>query len=289
MRIKMTMALMILQCFQKHQFMAIKNQKISQIHAAAKMITKTENQKQYLSYLSNEDTKLIIATGHAGTGKTYIACQYALEKICNKSYQRIIVTRPMLTVSNEAIGYLPGSLETKIEPWMKNIINCLKENTSSNLVKSYLASKQIEFVPMGFMRGSTIQNTIVIADEMQNSTPMQMKMLLTRIGENSKMIITGDIHQKDQIEKSGLEDILEKLELYKSKDNLPIEKIEFTLEDIQREGFVKTILEIYDAQPPKNKTLTTLEKYRNLINDDKPDSYDAAMIPKSQYTKTLFE
>jgi phosphate starvation-inducible PhoH-like protein len=250
---------------------------------------KSENQVLYLSYLNANNTKLIFGLGYAGTGKTYIACQYAMQQLINSKCQRIVITKPFVTVSDESIGFLPGSLESKMQPWMHNMLQCMNSGVSSkSITKRFVDSNQIEFAPMGFMRGSTIQDTIVIADEMQNSSPSQMKMLLTRIGTNTKVIITGDINQKDIPQKSGIEDFLEKLSnpnKIKDYDNT-IKIVKFGIEDVQREEFVKQILELYEGN--KNTRLNTLQLYNNILSDaPKPKVYyeadgnqDSAMIPK---------
>ena len=264
---------------------------------------KSEKQLLYLSYLTLNNSKLVFGLGYAGTGKTYIACQYAMQQLMNQKCQRIVITKPFVTVSDEAIGFLPGSLEAKMQPWTYNVLQCMNSGVSSkSITKRFVESNQIEFAPMGFMRGSTIEDTIVIADEMQNSSPMQMKMLLTRIGKNTKMIITGDVNQKDISRKSGIEDFLEKLSNNrKLKDSNNIKMVEFGLEDVQREDFVKEVLEIYETNISNTNTNTntnfdkvirwdTLQLYQNIISDkpkpkvyydDSSSNQDAAMIPKS--------
>lgn len=256
--------------------------------------TVSDNQLLYLSYLNSNSTKLVFGLGYAGTGKTYIACQYAMQQLLNQQCQRVIITKPFITVSEESIGFLPGSIASKMQPWMSNILQCMHSGIGSkSITKRFVDSNQLEFAPMGFMRGSTIEDTIVIADEMQNSSPSQMKMLLTRIGKNTKMIITGDIHQKDISHKSGIEDFLQKLS---NRNTMNIKIVQFGLEDVAREDFVKEILKIYEKKEIKNIHVDTLQLYTDLISDspkrnvyyqddgNKDDgNKDAAMIPKRLY------
>lgn len=261
--------------------------------------TVSDNQLLYLSYLNSNSTKLIFGLGYAGTGKTYIACQYAMQQLMDQQCQRVIITKPFITVSEESIGFLPGSIASKMQPWMANMLQCMNSGVGSkSITRRFVDSNQLEFAPMGFMRGSTIEDTIVIADEMQNSSPSQMKMLLTRIGKNAKIIITGDIHQKDICHKSGIEDFLEKLPDRNTKN---IKIVQFGLEDVARDDFVKEILQIYEnlnhGKEIKNNHVDTLQLYSNLISDSPKRNYyftngnkdngnnddsnnDAAMIPK---------
>lgn len=255
--------------------------------------TKTIRQAEFLNYLEDTTTKACFALGPAGTGKTYLSCQYAIKELLDNKKKQILVTKPFVTVSDEAIGFLPGGIQSKMEPWMKNFIHCMQTNNAviDHIVRGYLDTKRIDFTPMGFMRGTTIEDTILIADEMQNSSPSQMKMLLTRLGKNSQMIITGDVNQKDTTKTSGLEDFLNryyKSQRTKSEYESAIKVIEFQVEDIQREDFVKYVLQIYEHDPTKQRTMTdTLTLYNDIIRgrgDNPNDGFnDSAMIPKSSF------
>jgi phosphate starvation-inducible PhoH-like protein len=185
---------------------------------------------------------MIFAIGPAGTGKTMLACYAAIEGLNDGDFNKIILTRPAVSVE-EDIGYLPGTLEEKMDPWTRPIMDIFSEFYSQHQIGNMIKEKIIEICPLAYMRGRTFKNAFIIADEMQNSTPNQMKMLLTRIGNNSKMIITGDLNQHDRkYDDNGLKDIYEKLQ----KTNYRrIECITFSHEDIERSPIVKDILQIY--------------------------------------------
>ncbi len=204
----------------------------------------TPRQIKYKKDIMNKELDCIICNGYAGTGKTWIATETAVEMLHNKQYENLILTKPLVTVENEEIGYLPGDVNDKISPYSKSMTNYLK--------KHVCCQNKIEFIPLGFMRGLTLDNTIVLADEMQNSTPAQMKMLLTRLGKNSKIIITGDKDQSDlTTDIDGLTDLTRKLYLHYTayywkmfQDGISL--IEFEKDDIKRSDFVKRIVEIYE-------------------------------------------
>jgi len=205
------------------------------------MVPKNENQKKYNRVLYS-NKPMIFATGPAGTGKTMLACYAAINGLNDDAYNKIILTRPTVSVE-EDIGYLPGTLEEKMDPWTRPILDIFSEFYTQNQIQYMLKEKTIEICPLAYMRGRTFKNAYIIADEMQNSTPNQMKMLLTRIGENSKMVITGDLNQHDRkYEENGLKDIFEKLN---NKTYKRIECITFDHEDIERSPIVKDILDIY--------------------------------------------
>ena len=205
------------------------------------MVPKNENQKKNNSALYSNKPR-IFATGPAGTGKTMLACYAAINGLNDDAYNKIILTRPTVSVE-EDIGYLPGTLEEKMDPWTRPILDIFSEFYTQNQIQYMLKEKTIEICPLAYMRGRTFKNAYIIADEMQNSTPNQMKMLLTRIGENSKMVITGDLNQHDRkYEENGLKDIFEKLN---NKTYKRIECITFDHEDIERSPIVKDILDIY--------------------------------------------
>ena len=181
------------------------NQKthLKQNHLSAK----TPNQKEYIEKLLDPQKTIIFATGPAGTGKTMLAVLAAVKALKDQTIDRIIVTRPAVGVDDERHGFLPGSLEEKMEPWTKPIFDVVREYYNAKQIQTMIAEGVIEISPLAFMRGRTFKNAFVIADEMQNATPGQMKMLLTRIGDDSRMAITGDIAQTDRKEyENGLMD-----------------------------------------------------------------------------------
>ena len=185
---------------------------------------------------------MVFAVGPAGTGKTMLACYAAIQGLNDDSFKKIVLTRPAVSVE-EDIGYLPGTLEEKMDPWTRPIMDIFGEFYNQTQIASMIKEKVIEICPLAYMRGRTFKNSFIIADEMQNSTPNQMKMLLTRIGDDSKMVITGDLRQHDRkYEENGLKDIYERI---KDRTHKRIECITFEHTDIERSPIVKDILDIY--------------------------------------------
>ena len=210
-------------------------------------IPKNISQENYINQLNNKLNKIIIATGPAGTGKTLLGCEFAIKEFLLGNTEKLIFTRPSVSVDEE-LGFLPGALEEKMSPWVRPIYDILYNFIYPSQVNKMIKDKIIEICPLGFMRGRTFKNCYIIADEMQNSTQNQMKMLLTRIGENCRVIITGDLDQHDKInEINGLEDFLYK---FKNKRSDSITSVEFENSDVEREKVVKEILEIYSGDIP---------------------------------------
>jgi phosphate starvation-inducible protein PhoH len=218
---------------------------------------KNESQEEYARLLKNKNKKIVIATGPAGTGKTLFATEYGIKCFLLGTYEKLIFTRPSVSV-DEDLGYLPGTLEEKMAPWVRPIYDVLYNFVSPKEVTMMMEEKIIEIAPLGYMRGRTFKNCWIVADEMQNSSVSQMKMLLTRLGENSRLIITGDLEQYDKPnELNGLEDFLSK---FKGKRSSSITSFEFQRRDIQREDVVKEILDIYSAEHTMNYLPTQEEK-----------------------------
>jgi phosphate starvation-inducible PhoH-like protein len=158
---------------------------------APKYKPKTENQKIYHTHLNNPDTSIVLGIGPAGCGKTLFACITALDQLKKGNIDKIVLTRPIVPVEDEEIGFLPGNLVNKMDPWTRPIFDIILEQYQQHELTQMLKNNIIEVSPLAFMRGRTFKNSFIIADEMQNSTPNQMLMLTTRIGTNSKMVITG--------------------------------------------------------------------------------------------------
>jgi len=208
---------------------------------------KNNSQEIYNSLLRQKSKKIVVATGPAGTGKTLFATEYGVKNFLLGTYEKLIFTRPSVSV-DEDLGYLPGTLEEKMAPWVRPIYDILYNFISPKEVTAMLEEKVIEISPLGYMRGRTFKNCWIVADEMQNSTVSQMKMLLTRLGENSRLVITGDLEQYDRPnELNGLEDFLTK---FKGKRSSSITSFEFQRGDIQREEVVKEVLDIYGGEIP---------------------------------------
>jgi len=205
---------------------------------------KNESQQKYADILKHKSKKIVVATGPAGTGKTLFATEQGVKKFLEGTYEKLIFTRPSVSV-DEDLGYLPGTLEDKMAPWIRPIYDILYNFMSPKEVTALIEDKIIEISPLGYMRGRTFKNCWIVADEMQNSTIAQMKMLLTRLGENSRLVITGDLEQFDrQNELNGLDDFLSK---FKGKRSSSITSVEFQRDDIQREDVVKEVLDIYSG------------------------------------------
>ena len=207
---------------------------------------RTEKQTNYYNDICDENIKIVIASGPAGTGKTLFPTQYVATLLKNREV-KVVFTRPLISVDEE-LGYLPGDINQKMDPWIIPIFDVLREYYTQKEINYFIAEKKIEIVPLAFMRGRTFKNTFIIGDELQNTSNRQLLMLLTRLGENSKMVITGDVNQCDNNE-NGLMDLLNKINRnYYNITELRekgISLIEFTNDDIQRSPIIKTILDIY--------------------------------------------
>lgn len=209
------------------------------------IIPRNVSQESYLEILRSPKKYIVFAIGPAGTGKTMLAVQMAIKYLKEGVYNKIIVTRPAVSV-DEQHGFLPGTLNQKMEPWTRPIFDVFEEYYHPKDVAAMLEDGIIEISPLAYMRGRTFKNAFVIADEMQNATPSQMKMLLTRLGENSKMVITGDLNQADRPKENGL---LEFCELYgDGGDYRMIAVSRFETKDIERHPVVREILKIYKEE-----------------------------------------
>ena len=203
---------------------------------------KSINQEKLILNLLDSTQNIVVATGPAGTGKTYLAMLAAIKAFRLGHCERIILTRPAVGVDDEKHGFLPGDLNSKMEPWTRPLFDVLREYYSAKEVTMMLENQTIEISPLAFMRGRTFKDAWIIADEMQNATPSQMKMLMTRIGENSKIVITGDVEQTDRtVYNNGLIDLCKRLET--KREGLAV--CYMNNKDIQRHPIIDTVLEIY--------------------------------------------
>jgi phosphate starvation-inducible PhoH-like protein len=204
------------------------------------MLPRNTAQEYYIDALLEK--RMVFAVGPAGTGKTLLAVLRAIKALREQEITKIILTRPAVSV-DEKHGFLPGDLNAKMEPWTRPIFDVFEEYYGVPETKRMLDEGIIEIAPLGFMRGRTFKNAYIIADEMQNATPDQTKMLLTRIGENSSMVITGDLKQHDRgFDKNGLKDFLERLAVRNQKS---MAVCIFKREHVERDPLVAEVLEIY--------------------------------------------
>lgn len=206
------------------------------------IIPKNLSQEDYLAMLDDDAKAIVFAMGPAGTGKTMLGVLAAIDAMKNGRCEKIVITRPAVSV-DEQHGFLPGTLVEKMAPWTRPIFDVMEEYWSPHDIESMIAENIIEIAPLAYMRGRTFKNAWIIADEMQNATPSQMKMLLTRIGDNSKIVVTGDLAQHDRgFEHNGLKDFVA---LLRKRQNPMIGVVEFQRKDVERHAAVTAVLEIY--------------------------------------------
>jgi phosphate starvation-inducible PhoH-like protein len=218
------------------------DQRLNEKRKRVQIYPKNLSQETYLLKLNDPQKMIVFAIGPAGTGKTMLAVQWAVDQLKYGDVDKIIVTRPAVSVDEEH-GFLPGDLNEKMAPWTKPIFDVFSENFNAREIENFVREGVIETSPLAYMRGRTFKNAIVIADEMQNATPSQMKMLLTRLGTGSRMVVTGDLQQADRPSNNGL---LEFLKLYNDFDaHRYVDLCKFTVQDVERHEAVKEILAIY--------------------------------------------
>lgn len=210
-------------------------------------------QEKYMKLLESPNPPIVIAVGPAGVAKTYLCNAIGIQKLINGSVDKLIITRPAVSVA-EQLGHLPGTLEEKMDPWMRPIYDVFYKFVSPAKVQAMIQKQQIEICPLGFMRGRTFDNAWICADEMQNSTPEQMLMMLTRIGKNSKLVITGDPAQHDRgFERNGLMDLMKRLDIESEQEHHDIRVCQFTHEHVERHPVIKKVLRLYGTNsPPSN-------------------------------------
>ena len=203
---------------------------------------RSQNQAKYI--LEMMDNELVFGLGPAGTGKTYLAVALAVSMMLEGTIDKIILSRPAVE-AGENLGFLPGDLKEKVDPYLRPLYDALYEMLPAEQVDKKLAAGEIEIAPLAFMRGRTLSNAFVILDEAQNTTPMQMKMFLTRLGENSRMVVNGDLSQVDLPRGtiSGLKDALATLKNIKG-----ITSVTFGAEDVVRHGLVSKIVCAYEQR-----------------------------------------
>ena len=210
---------------------------------AIDLIPRTRNQERLVMALQDFSEHIVVTVGPAGTGKTYLAMLAAVRALREGECERIVLTRPAVSVEDEQHGFLPGSLTAKMEPWTRPLLDVLREYYRAQDILDMIEDQTIEIAPLGFMRGRTFKNSWIIADEMQNATPAQCKMLMTRIGSGSRIVITGDIEQADRNHgDNGLMDLVERLREGGVK-GIAVCKLE--ARDVQRHEIIGSILKLY--------------------------------------------
>ena len=269
----------------------MKNQRIIPTY-----LPRGENQQKYVDYLTNPDTSIVFGIG---CGKTLFACCSAIQSFKSGNITKIILTRPAVSVE-EDLGFLPGDILRKMDPWLQPLFDVFLEHYTQSELDTMIERGVIEIAPLGYMRGRTFKNVFILADEMQNSSPMQMKMLLTRIGEGSKMVVTGDLHQSDWNVKNsykgygkktddmnGLADFMGKFSRESDTDVCDIGLVEMTANDVERSQVVRRILKIYD----NNVDVVRPQEVNKVVaskSESKKSIYgDAALIPLHDVIKLI--
>jgi phosphate starvation-inducible PhoH-like protein len=210
------------------------------------MLPRTVNQRLFIDLLKAPRPPIVFASGPAGTGKTLVACHVGAEALAKGRVQRLIITRPAVSV-DEQHGFLPGTLEQKMDPWTRPVFDALRKFYTPRDLLRMTTDGIVEVCPLAYMRGRTFDNAWIIADEMQNATPSQMRMVMTRIGNDSKLVITGDPAQHDRgFERNGLIDFTDRLV---NKPVLSIQHIRFDESDVVRHPVIRDVLDIYDHPP----------------------------------------
>jgi len=246
------------------------------------------NQELYVQHLQNPNVSVVFGLGPAGTGKTLFACNQAVQELKRGTVQKIVLTRPMVSVEEE-LGFLPGNLIAKMAPWTRPIFDILLEFYSQKDIDLMVQNGVIEISPLAFMRGRTFHRSFIIADEMQNSSPNQMLMMLTRLGRKSKMVITGDLKQSDRMLDNGLLDFLNR---YHPGVDPSIQLIQMNGTDVQRSAVVSHILALYNSKsktvkrPRKNNIVKLIDSNNNnTLPNDVPLSNVSKMIEIKELRK----
>ena len=203
--------------------------------------TRSPNQRKMVDAFAAND--LTFALGPAGTGKTYVAIALAVRALKNREVRKIILSRPAVE-AGEKLGFLPGDMKDKIDPYLQPLYDALEDMIPAVKLKEYMETKVIQIAPLAFMRGRTLNDAVIVLDEAQNTTTQQIKMFLTRLGMNAKMIITGDISQID-LPRSVTSGLVQALRVLRDVDG--IGRVEFGRADIVRHRLVQRIVEAYDS------------------------------------------
>lgn len=205
---------------------------------------KPRNHSQGLYWTALQTAPMVFGVGPAGTGKTFLAAAYAIGELVAKRIDRIILTRATIPIDGEEIGFLPGTLEKKMEPWTAEIFDVFRERVGAHRVVELLKAQKILIIPFAMMRGRTFKNALIIADELQNASPAQAKALVTRIGEGSRMFINGDPTQRDIKGRSGLDDLTSMVDQF----GLGFPVVRFTDREVVRSAVCRKWVDAYQQK-----------------------------------------
>lgn len=207
------------------------------------IIPRNVQQEQYLVTLEDPTKDIVIAVGPAGCGKSLIATMFAIRELRMGNIEKVVISRPNIAVDDKDIGFLPGDIFSKMSPWMMPILDVFFEYYSKMEVQNMLEEGVIEMVPLAFIRGRTFKNSFIILDEAQNTTKTSIMSALTRVGDNSRMVVTGDLEQSDRGKVNGLSDFLSRIN---NSITRRINVINFTQKDVERHPVVKEVLDLYN-------------------------------------------
>ena len=236
------------------------------------IVARTENQQRLVKAFEEND--LVFATGPAGTGKTFVAIALAVKALKNKEIRKIILSRPAVE-AGEKLGFLPGEMKDKLDPYLQPLYDALQDMVPGAKLKEYMANNVIQIAPLAFMRGRTLNDAVIILDEAQNTTTHQIKMFLTRLGMNAKMIITGDVTQID-LPPTATSGLVQAMQILKGVKG--IGKVEFEKKDIVRHKLVQRIVEAYDkfdSKHGKGGSRTVSKEQQEEIKNNINNSQDA--------------
>ena len=236
------------------------------------IVARTENQQRLVKAFEEND--LVFATGPAGTGKTFVAIALAVKALKNKEIRKIILSRPAVE-AGEKIGFLPGEMKDKLDPYLQPLYDALQDMVPGAKLKEYMENNVIQIAPLAFMRGRTLNDAVIILDEAQNTTTHQIKMFLTRLGMNAKMIITGDVTQID-LPPTATSGLVQAMQILKGVKG--IGKVEFEKKDIVRHKLVQRIVEAYDkfdSKHGKGGSRTVSKEQQEEIKNNINNSQDA--------------
>ena len=236
------------------------------------IVARTENQQRLVKAFEEND--LVFAPGPAGTGKTFVAIALAVKALKNKEIRKIILSRPAVE-AGEKLGFLPGEMKDKLDPYLQPLYDALQDMVPGAKLKEYMENNVIQIAPLAFMRGRTLNDAVIILDEAQNTTTHQIKMFLTRLGMNAKMIITGDVTQID-LPPTATSGLVQAMQILKGVKG--IGKVEFEKKDIVRHKLVQRIVEAYDkfdSKHGKGGSRTVSKEQQEEIKNNINNSQDA--------------